>query len=191
MNRPQISTHARSSGVSPQAPLPIRSAKTYEKLWQRWTISKRSLHPHNRSCAQADVEQFYRRVEASGDVVEGRPARAGTRGLRRVSRIDALGAEDPECRFNTPAAGVGANEAQPVFPRRVIRPQDRSLVSHRASSHSPAGAARWRTSCQGHAISRSPPANLPWGSPFPACRINTFSCWFRCLAGLQNPRPCF
>jgi len=84
---------AESQRLSAPRPTAIRSAKKTlrEALATLGRSSNDSLHPQPPIPRhRADCEQFYRRVEASGDVVEGR-SRLVLRGLREF-RDDALGA---------------------------------------------------------------------------------------------------
>jgi len=84
--------------VSAPCPLRIRSGETYEKLWQPLDDSANdSLHSRTtRSSPQGQMsKQFYRRVRLQAMWLEGRSRGWYCRGLRRVPRIDALGAEDP------------------------------------------------------------------------------------------------
>ena len=67
----KIQRSAEAAGLTPQAHCDAISGE-YRDLWRRWGISNdrfiRTTDPRHR----AIVEQFFARVEASGDVIEGR-----------------------------------------------------------------------------------------------------------------------
>jgi len=91
----KIQRTAEAAGLSPQAHCDAVSAQ-YRELWQRWQISHdrliRTTDPRHRRI----VEQFFARVEASGDIVEGRQ-----QGWYCVAceefKDDPHEAQDPEC----------------------------------------------------------------------------------------------
>lgn len=91
----KIQRTAEAAGLSPQAHCDLIS-EGYRDLWNRWQISNdrfiRTTDPRHRQL----VAQFFARVEANGDVVEGRQ-----QGWYCVAceefKDDAPGSEDPEC----------------------------------------------------------------------------------------------
>ncbi|APD48965.1 methionine--tRNA ligase [Synechococcus sp. CS-602] len=177
----KIQRTAEASGVSPQAHCD-QVSETYEKLWQRWTISNdrfiRTTDPRHRQI----VEQFYRRVEASGDVVEGRQ-----QGWYCVAceefKDDALGAEDPECSIHRRPL-EWRDELNLFFRLSRYQAQIEALVSQ-PGFIAPASRRREVENfvAQGlrdFSISR---LHLPWGIPVPGHADHTFYVWFDALLG--------
>ena len=91
----KIQRTAEAAGQTPQAHCDAIS-NGYRELWQRWQISNdrfiRTTDPRHRAL----VEQFFQRVEAKGDIVEGRQ-----QGWYCVAceefKDDPHEAQDPEC----------------------------------------------------------------------------------------------
>jgi len=177
----KIQRTAEAAGLSPQAHCDLVSAQ-YQELWRRWGISNdrfiRTTDPRHRSL----VEQFYRRVEAAGDVVEGRQ-----QGWYCVAceefKDDAHEAEDPECPIH----------------RRPLEWRDELNLFFRLSRYQKpiealitqpgfiAPASRRREvenfvaqGLRDFSISRR---QLPWGIPVPGHPGHTFYVWFDALLG--------
>jgi len=177
----KIQRTAEAAGLSPQAHCDSVSSQ-YRELWRRWQISNdrfiRTTDPRHHSL----VEQFYRRVEASGDVVEGRQ-----QGWYCVAceefKDDAHEANDPECpihrrplewrdernlffRLSRYQEAIEALIAQPGFIAPASRRREvENFVAQGLRDFS---------------ISR---LNLPWGIPVPGHPDHTFYVWFDALLG--------
>jgi methionyl-tRNA synthetase len=177
----KIQRTAEAAGLTPQAHCDSVSS-SYRSLWQRWQISHdrfiRTTDPHHRRV----VEQFFARVEASGDVIEGRQ-----QGWYCVAceefKDDPHEAQDPECpihrrplewrdevnlffRLSRYQQQVEALVAQPGF----IAPASR----RREVENFVAGGLK------DFSISR---VGLPWGIPVPGHDGHTFYVWFDALVG--------
>jgi methionyl-tRNA synthetase len=177
----KIQRTAEAAGLTPQAHCDAISAQ-YRELWQRWGVSNdrfiRTTDPRHR----AVVEQFFARVEASGDVVEGRQ-----QGWYCVAceefKDDPHESDDPECPIH----------------RRPLEWRDEVNLFFRLSRHqeaierlvaSPgfiAPASRRREvenfvagGLKDFSISRR---DLPWGIPVPGHPGHTFYVWFDALVG--------
>ena len=94
----KIQRTAEAAGLTPQAHCDAIS-ESYRALWNRWQISNDRFVRTTDLRHQALVEQFFARVEANGDVVEGRQ-----QGWYCVAceefKDDAPGSEDPECTIH-------------------------------------------------------------------------------------------
>ena len=177
----KIQRTAEAAGQSPQAHCDAISAE-YRALWARWQISNdrfiRTTDPRHRQI----VEQFFARVEANGDISEGRQ-----QGWYCVAceefKDDPRDAQDPEC---------------PVH-RRPLEWRDEVNLFFRLSRYQQAIEALIRTPgfiapesrrrevenfvAQGlrdFSISR---VNLPWGIAVPGHEGHTFYVWFDALLG--------
>ncbi|MCT0199346.1 methionine--tRNA ligase [Synechococcus sp. CS-1325] len=177
----KIQRTAEAAGLTPQAHCDAVSAQ-YQDLWKRWRISNdrfiRTTDPRHHSL----VEQFFRRVESAGDVVEGRQ-----QGWYCVAceefKDDAHEADDPECPIH----------------RRPLEWRDERNLFFRLSRYqgaiealiaqpgfiSPASRRREVENFVGQglrdfSISR---LNLPWGIPVPGHPDHTFYVWFDALLG--------
>ncbi|MFM2158235.1 MAG: hypothetical protein RLZZ124_709, partial [Cyanobacteriota bacterium] len=177
----KIQRTAEAAGLSPQAHCDTVSAQ-YRELWQRWQISHdrliRTTDPRHRRI----VEQFFARVEARGDIVEGRQ-----QGWYCVAceefKDDPHEAQDPECpihrrplewrdevnlffRLSRYQAEIEALIARPGFIRPASR---RNEVENFV-----------KQGLRDFSISR---VNLPWGIPVPGHEGHTFYVWFDALLG--------
>jgi methionyl-tRNA synthetase len=177
----KIQRTAEAAGVSPQAHCD-RVSEGYRQLWQRWQISNnhfiRTTDPRHREVVQA----FFARVEANGDVREGRQ-----QGWYCVAceefKDHPPGSEAPPCplhlkplewrdevnlffRLSRYQEAIEALVRQPGF----IAPQARQ----REVENFVAGGLR------DFSISRQ---NLPWGIPVPGHEGHTFYVWFDALLG--------
>ena len=177
----KIQRTAEAAGLSPQQHCDQVSSR-YRELWDRWGISHdrfiRTTDPRH----QCLVEAFFRRVEASGDVVEGRQ-----QGWYCVAceefKEEAHGADDPECpihrrplewrdelnlffRLSRYQEAIEALIARPGF----IAPASRR---HEVENFVAQGLRDF-------SISRR---QLPWGIPVPGHDGHTFYVWFDALVG--------
>ena len=177
----KIQRTAEAAGLSPQAHCDAISA-SYRALWQRWQISNdrfiRTTDPRH----QAIVEQFFARVEASGDIIEGRQ-----QGWYCVAceefKDDPADAQAPDCpihrkplewrdevnlffRLSRHQQAIEALISQPGFIAPVSRRREvENFVAQGLRDFS---------------ISR---INLPWGIPVPGHPGHTFYVWFDALLG--------
>ena len=177
----KIQRTAEAAGLTPQAHCDGVSAQ-YRELWDRWQISNnrliRTTDPRHRQV----VQQFFARVEASGDIVEGRQ-----QGWYCVAceefKDDPHEAQDPECpihrkplewrdelnlffRLSRYQEQIEALISQPGFIQQVSRRREvENFVKQGLRDFS---------------ISR---INLPWGIPVPGHEGHTFYVWFDALLG--------
>jgi methionyl-tRNA synthetase len=177
----KIQRTAEAAGITPQAHCDAVSAG-FRELWQRWQISHdrfiRTTDPRHR----AVVEAFFARVEANGDVVEGRQ-----QGWYCVAceefKDHPAGSEAPDCpihlrplewrdevnlffRLSRYQEAITALVARPGF----IAPASR----RREVENFVAGGLK------DFSISRR---DLPWGIPVPGHPGHTFYVWFDALVG--------
>ncbi len=177
----KIQRSAEAAGLTPQAHCDAISEE-YRQLWRRWGISNdrfiRTTDPRHR----AIVEQFFARVEASGDVIEGHQ-----KGWYCVAceefKEDSHQAEGPQCPIHLRPL-EWRDEMNLFF--RLSRYQDRieQLVAtdgfiaprsrRREVENFVAGGLR------DFSISR---LDLPWGIPVPGYEGHTFYVWFDALLG--------
>jgi len=177
----KIQRTAEAAGLTPQAHCDAISAG-YQALWRRWQISNdrfiRTTDPRHHLL----VEQFFGRVEARGDVVEGRQ-----QGWYCVAceefKDDPHEAQDPECpihrrplewrdevnlffRLSRYQAEIEALLAKPGFIAPASRRREvENFVAQGLRDFS---------------ISR---VQLPWGIPVPGHPGHTFYVWFDALLG--------
>jgi len=177
----KIQRSAEAAGLTPQAHCDAISGE-YRDLWRRWGISNdrfiRTTDPRHR----AMVEQFFARVEASGDVIEGRQrgwycvaceefkeespqaqAPACPTHLRPLEWRDELNLFFRLSRYQEPIERLVASEG-------FIAPRSR----RREVENFVAGGLR------DFSISR---LDLPWGIPVPGYAGHTFYVWFDALLG--------
>jgi methionyl-tRNA synthetase len=188
----KIQRTAAAAGLSPQAHCDAVSAR-FQDLWQRWQISNnhfiRTTEPRHR----AIVEQFFARVEANGDVREGRQ-----QGWYCVAceeyKDDPAAATDPSCPLHQ--RPLEWRDEMNLFFRlsRYQEPIERLV----ASPGFIAPASRQREvqnfvagGLKDFSISR---LDVPWGIPVPGHEGHTFYVWFDALLGylsalLQNDDP--
>jgi methionyl-tRNA synthetase len=177
----KIQRTAEAAGVSPQAHCDAVSEQ-FRALWRQWDISHdrfvRTTDPRHRLL----VAEFFERVEASGDVIEGRQ-----QGWYCVAceefKDDPHEAEDPECpihrrplewrdevnlffRLSRYQEEIAALVARPGF---VMPPSRRREVENFVAS-----------GLRDFSISR---VDLPWGIPVPGHQGHTFYVWFDALLG--------
>jgi methionyl-tRNA synthetase len=177
----KIQRTAEAAGLSPQAHCDQVSAG-YRHLWQRWQISNnrfiRTTDPRHRRL----VEQFFARVEASGDVVEGRQ-----QGWYCVAceefKDDPHDAQDPECPIHRKPL-EWRDELNLFFRLSRYQRQIEELI-RRPGFIAPASRQKEVENfvAQGlrdFSISR---IDLPWGIPVPGHPGHTFYVWFDALLG--------
>jgi methionyl-tRNA synthetase len=177
----KIQRTAEAAGLTPQAHCDMVSEQ-FRSLWARWGISQdrfvRTTDPRHREL----VAEFFARVEASGDVVEGRQ-----QGWYCVAceefKDDPHEADDPECpihrrplewrdevnlffRLSRYQDAIAELVAQPGF----VMP----LSRRREVENFVAGGLK------DFSISR---VDLPWGIPVPGHPGHTFYVWFDALLG--------
>ncbi len=177
----KIQRTAQAAGLSPQAHCDRISAD-YRDLWDRWQISNdrfiRTTDPRHRSI----VEQFFSRVVARGDVVEG-PQRGWYCVACEEFKDDHPEARAPECPIHLRPL-EWRDEINLFF--RLSRYQ-RSIEELVASPHFIAPASRRREvenfvagGLKDFSISR---LDLAWGIPVPGHPGHTFYVWFDALLG--------
>jgi methionyl-tRNA synthetase len=177
----KIQRTAEAAGLTPQAHCDRVSAQ-YRDLWQRWQIGHdrfiRTTDPRH----HALVAQFFARVEASGDVVEGRQ-----QGWYCVAceefKDDPHEADDPECAIHRRPLEwrdevnlfFRLSRYQNAIEELVARPGFIAPASRRREVENfVAGGLR------DFSISR---VDLPWGIPVPGHAGHTFYVWFDALLG--------
>jgi methionyl-tRNA synthetase len=177
----KIQRTAEAAGLSPQAHCDAVSAQ-YRELWQRWQISNdrliRTTDPRHRRI----VEQFFARVEASGDIVEGRQ-----QGWYCVAceefKDDPHEAQDPECPTHRRPL-EWRDELNLFFRLSRYQEQIEALISTpgfiQPASRRNEVENFVRQGLRDFSISR---VNLPWGIPVPGHEGHTFYVWFDALLG--------
>lgn len=177
----KIQRTAEAAGMSPQAHCDAISAD-YRALWERWQISNdrfiRTTDPRH----QRIVEQFFARVEANGDITEGRQ-----QGWYCVAceefKDDPREAQDPECPIHRRPL-EWRDEVNLFF--RLSRYQDQIQALIQTPGFIAPESRRREVEnfvAQGlrdFSISR---VNLPWGIPVPGHQGHTFYVWFDALLG--------
>jgi methionyl-tRNA synthetase len=177
----KIQRTAEAAGLTPQAHCDAVSA-LYRDLWSRWQISHdrliRTTDPRHRRI----VEQFFARVEAAGDIVEGRQ-----QGWYCVAceefKDDPHEAQDPECPTHRRPLEwrdehnlfFRLSRYQRAIEELICRPGFIQPASRRNEVESFV-----RQGLRDFSISR---VNLPWGIPVPGHAGHTFYVWFDALLG--------
>ena len=177
----KIQRTAEAAGLSPQAHCDAVSAQ-YRELWDRWQISHdrliRTTDPRHRRI----VEQFFARVEANGDIVEGRQ-----QGWYCVAceefKDDPHEAQDPECPIHRRPL-EWRDEVNLFFRLSRYQNQIEELIS-RPGFIQPASRRNEvenfvKQGLRDFSISR---VNLPWGIPVPGHEGHTIYVWFDALLG--------
>ena len=177
----KIQRTAEAAGVSPQEHCDAVS-RSYRELWDRWQISHdafiRTTDPRHRQI----VNQFFARVEASGDVIEGRQ-----QGWYCVAceefKDDPPQAEAPECGIHQ--RPLEWRDEVNLFFRLSRYQQAIEALIARPDFILPASRRREVENfvAQGlrdFSISRR---HVPWGLPVPGHEGHTFYVWFDALLG--------
>ena len=177
----KIQRTAEAAGVSPQEHCDGISS-TYRRLWERWQISHdafiRTTDPRHREI----VNQFFARVEASGDVIEGRQ-----QGWYCVAceefKDDPAEASEPRCSTHQRPL-EWRDEVNLFFRLSRYQKQIEELIA-RPDFIRPASRRREVENfvAQGlrdFSISRR---HVPWGLPVPGHEGHTFYVWFDALLG--------
>ena len=177
----KIQRTAEAAGLTPQAHCD-QISEGYRQLWQRWQISNdrfiRTTDPRHRQLVAA----FFARVEAKGDIVEGRQ-----QGWYCVAceefKDDPHEANDPECPIHRKPL-EWRDELNLFFRLSRYQQQIEALIQ-RPGFIAPESRRREVQNfvAQGlrdFSISR---VNLPWGIPVPGHEGHTFYVWFDALLG--------
>jgi len=177
----KIQRTAEAAHVSPQEHCDAIS-RSYLQLWERWQISHdafiRTTDPRHRLL----VNQFFARVEASGDVIEGRQ-----QGWYCVAceefKDDPETADSPQCSIHQRPL-EWRDEVNLFFRLSRYQKQIEELIA-RPDFILPASRRREVENfvAQGlrdFSISRR---HVPWGLPVPGHDGHTFYVWFDALLG--------
>ncbi|MEB3198945.1 MAG: methionine--tRNA ligase [Synechococcaceae cyanobacterium] len=177
----KIQRTAEAAGRTPQAHCDAVSAG-YRDLWSRWGISLdrfiRTTDPRHR----AIVEQFFARVEANGDIREGRQ-----QGWYCVAceefKDDPHESEDPECPIHR--RPLEWRDEMNLFFRLSRYQQPISELIQQPDFIRPLSRRREvenfvASGLKDFSISR---VDLPWGIPVPGYAGHTFYVWFDALLG--------
>jgi methionyl-tRNA synthetase len=177
----KIQRTAEAAGLTPQAHCDAVS-ESYRSLWQRWQITNdrfiRTTAPRHRAL----VEQFFARVEAKGDVVEGRQ-----QGWYCVAceefKDDPATAEDPACGIHRRPL-EWRDEVNLFFRLSCYQQEIERLVAQPGFIAPPSRQREVMNFVAGglkdFSISR---VDLPWGIPVPGHEGHTFYVWFDALLG--------
>ncbi len=177
----KIQRTAEAGGLSPQAHCDVVSAQ-YRELWDRWQISNNRLIRTTDPRHERIVQQFFARVEANGDIVEGRQ-----QGWYCVAceefKDDPHEAQDPECPIHRKGL-EWRDEVNLFFRLSRYQEQIEALISQPGFIQ-PASRRREvenfvKQGLRDFSISR---INLPWGIPVPGHDGHTFYVWFDALLG--------
>ena len=177
----KIQRTAEAAGLSPQAHCDGVSAQ-YRELWDRWQISNNRLIRTTDPRHEQIVQQFFARVEANGDIVEGRQ-----QGWYCVAceefKDDPHEAQDPECPIHRKGL-EWRDEVNLFFRLSRYQEQIETLIAQPGFIQ-PASRKREvenfvKQGLRDFSISR---INLPWGIPVPGHDGHTFYVWFDALLG--------
>lgn len=177
----KIQRTAEAAGLSPQAHCDAVSSQ-YRELWDRWQISNDRLIRTTDGRHRRIVEQFFARVEANGDILEGRQ-----QGWYCVAceefKDDPHEAQDPECPIHSRPL-EWRDEVNLFFRLSRYQGAIEELIG-REGFIQPASRAREvenfvRQGLRDFSISR---LQLPWGIPVPGHPGHTFYVWFDALLG--------
>ena len=177
----KIQRTAEAAAVSPQQHCDAIS-RSYRELWERWQISHdvfiRTTDPRH----QQLVNQFFARVEANGDVIEGRQ-----QGWYCVAceefKDDAANADAPQCSIHQ--RPLEWRDEVNLFFRLSRYQKEIEALIQRPDFILPTSRRREVENfvAQGlrdFSISRR---HVPWGLPVPGHDGHTFYVWFDALLG--------
>lgn len=177
----KIQRTAEAAGLTPQDHCD-RVSSQYQALWERWQIS------HDRLIRTTDprhcqiVDQFFARVNARGDILEGRQ-----QGWYCVAceefKDDPHEAQDPECAVHRRPL-EWRDELNLFFRLSRYQKQIEALISTPGFIE-PTSRRREvenfvQQGLRDFSISR---LHLPWGIPVPGHQGHTFYVWFDALLG--------
>ena len=177
----KIQRTAEAQGLSPQAHCDAVS-EGYRQLWNQWQISNdrfvRTTDPRHREI----VQQFFKRVEANGDVVEGRQ-----QGWYCVAceefKDDPAEASAPHCAIHQKPL-EWRDELNLFFRLSRYQQQIEALIAKPGfiapSSRKKEVENFVAQGLRDFSISR---VDLPWGIPVPGHPGHTFYVWFDALLG--------
>ena len=177
----KIQRTAEDQGVGPQEHCD-RISTTYKELWSRWQISQdrfvRTTDPRHLQL----VEQFYRRVQASGDVIKGRQTGWYCVGCEEY-KDDPADAVEPMCPIHLRPL-EWRDEVNLFFRISRYHKQIEELVARDDFIAPPSRRQEVRNfvaqGLRDFSISR---ANVSWGLPVPDQPGHTFYVWFDALLG--------
>ena len=177
----KIQRTAEAAGLTPQAHCDAVSQQ-YRDLWERWQVSHDRLIRTHDPRHRRIVEQFFARVEASGDIVEGRQ-----QGWYCVAceefKDDPHEAQDPECPIHRRPL-EWRDEVNLFFRLSRYQGQIEELISQpgfiQPASRRNEVENFVKQGLRDFSISR---VNLPWGIPVPGHEGHTFYVWFDALLG--------
>jgi methionyl-tRNA synthetase len=177
----KIQRTAEAAGLSPQQHCDTVS-DSFRDLWQRWQISNdrfiRTTDPRHKLI----VEQFFARVEAKGDVLEGRQ-----QGWYCVAceefKDEAPEARSPQCPIHQRSL-EWRDEVNLFFRLSRYQQQIEALVQSENFIQPPSRRREVQNfvaqGLRDFSISR---IGLPWGIPVPGHQGHTFYVWFDALLG--------
>ncbi|MCP9774557.1 methionine--tRNA ligase [Cyanobium sp. WAJ14-Wanaka] len=177
----KIQRTAEAAGLTPKAHCDLVSSG-YRDLWERWQISNDRFVRTTDQVHRSVVEQFFARVEANGDVIEGRQ-----QGWYCVAceefKDDPAEAPEPNCTIHQKPL-EWRDELNLFFRLSRYQQQIEELVA-KPGFIAPASRRKEIQNfvAQGlrdFSISR---VNLPWGIPVPGHGGHTFYVWFDALLG--------
>ncbi|OUT74225.1 MAG: methionine--tRNA ligase [Synechococcus sp. TMED19] len=177
----KIQRTAANQGVEPKQHCDLISSQ-FESNWKDWGISNdrfiRTTDPRHRSI----VEQFFKRVEANGDIIQGRQ-----QGWYCVAceeyKDDPADAVDPFCPIHNRAL-EWRDESNLFFRLSRYQKPIEELISRDGFIRPLSRRHEVQRFVEGglrdFSISR---LDLPWGIPVPGHEGHTFYVWFDALLG--------
>ena len=177
----KIQRTAEQQQLSPQEHCD-RVSDRYRELWSQWQITNdrfiRTTNPRHLEL----VEQFYARVQASGDIVRGRQTGWYCVGCEEYKDVPA-DADKPDCSIH--AKPLEWRDEENLFFRLSRYQNDIEALVNRDDFIAPASRRQEVRNfvAQGlrdFSISR---VNVSWGLPVPGEDGHTFYVWFDALLG--------
>ncbi|BBL85910.1 methionine--tRNA ligase (chromatophore) [Paulinella micropora] len=180
----KIQRTAEAAHVSPQENC-NRISEEYRHLWSRWQISNdrfiRTTDPRHKII----VEQFFRRVEAAGDIIEGQQQGWYCVACEEFKddKIDSEEEERPQCSIHRqylewrdePNLFFRLSHYQEQIEELIRNPNFIFPINRRREIENFVNKG-----LHDFSISR---VNLPWGIPVPGHQGHTFYVWFDALIG--------